>query len=242
MQPEEYDKMYALEDQHWWFAAKRLFAQVFLKQLSGRKRKILDVGCGTGRNMVMLKEWGQVSGADVNDLALKYCRRRGLLQVKKASAESLPFKGGKFDLVTIFDVLYHRGIKNDLVVLKEVYRVTKPGGYLLVTDCAHPWLFGPHDVAMQARQRYSKQELKAKIIKAGFSVRRASFIFMSTFPLFLINRLLKKYFRGGSQSDVSALPKWLNTFLLTLNRLESKLLNYFNLPIGSSIIVWAQKP
>jgi len=87
MQPEEYDKMYALEDQHWWFAAKRLFAQVFLKQLSGRKRKILDVGCGTGRNMVMLKEWGQVSGVDVNDLALKYCRRRGLLQVKKESAE-----------------------------------------------------------------------------------------------------------------------------------------------------------
>src|SRR3990167_998700 len=122
MRQEEYRKMFKLEDSHWWFTAKRLFAREFLKQVKPRFAKILDVGCGTGRNLLMLKEFGQTYGVDINPLALKFCSQRGQKQVKLGGAESLPFTDNSFDLVTIFDVLYHRGVSSDLQVLKEAFR------------------------------------------------------------------------------------------------------------------------
>lgn len=241
MQQVEYDKMYDLEDRHWWFVSKRLFARTFFKTIIGKKVKILDIGCGTGRNMLMLKKSGRVFGVDVNELALRYCRRRGLTNLKLATAESLPFADRNFDLVTIFDVLYHRGIKSDVKVLKEAFRVLKNQGYLLVTDCAHQWLFGPHDQAMQARQRYAKKELIAKVQTAGFSVTRSSYAFMFTFPLFLINRLIKKYLFLNRASDVGRLSDWLNNLLIGINFWENRILKNYNLPFGSSIIILAQK-
>ncbi|MCX6816699.1 MAG: class I SAM-dependent methyltransferase, partial [Candidatus Beckwithbacteria bacterium] len=194
MESLEYTKMFQLEDRHWWFVAKRRFTAAILSTLSLKQAKILDVGCGTGRNMLMLQEFGTVSGVDLSPLAIKYCRQRGLTQLQQGSADSLPFPASSFDLVTLFDVLYHQGIKSDIKVLQEVFRVLQPKGYILITDCAHPWLFGPHDQVMQARQRYTKKELTQKLTSAGFTVIRASYLFMFTFPVFVVNRLLKKYF------------------------------------------------
>lgn len=242
MEKNEYAKMYSVEDGHWWFCAKRNFARFFLDKLNRKPLTILDVGCGTGRNLLMLKKYGRVFGVDFNPLALNYCRRRGLTRLQQAGAEKLPFNANRFDLVTIFDVLYHRGIRNDKQALKEAYRVVKPKGFILLTDCVHPWLFGPHDEAMQARQRYSKKELTGKVEQVGFRIIRTSYIFMFTFPLFLINRLLKKYFRFGGGSDVTNLPRLINRILLLVNLWEGWLLSNFNLPLGSSIIVLAQKP
>ena len=184
----------------------------------------------------MLNQLGQASGVDISPLALSFCRQRGLTRVKLGSADNLPFQSSQFDLVTIFDVLYHQGIKSDIKVIKEAFRVLKPGGYVLVTDCAYQWLFGPHDVVMQARQRYPKSELIQKISREGFNIKRASYLFMFTFPIFALNRLLKKYFFFHSKSDVDYLSPWLNQLLLSITSLENKLLKLFNLPFGSSII------
>ncbi|MEK7513683.1 MAG: class I SAM-dependent methyltransferase, partial [Patescibacteria group bacterium] len=114
MDTREFHEMYQVEDTHWWFVTKRMFIQTILQ---GKKfARILDIGCGTGRNMLMLKQYGRVVGVDINQLALRYCRQRGLTNLKQATAESLPFTARNFDLVTIFDVLYHQGIKSDIKV------------------------------------------------------------------------------------------------------------------------------
>lgn len=239
MEKIEYKKMYLLETSHWWFASKRKFIKTIIK---GKKfPKILDIGCGTGENMEMLSAYGQVWGLDISMIALEFCRQRGLKKIQLGSANKLPFKSASFDLITLFDVLYHQGIKSDLQVLQEAHKILKTGGYILITDCAYQWLYGSHDIAMNARQRYTKQELVNKLKQAGFSIKKASYIFMLTFPLFLIIRLLKKYFSVGKQSDVKSLPLSLNQALIILNYLEAVLLQLINLPFGSSIIILAQK-
>lgn len=239
MEAKEFDKMYHLEDSHWWFVAKRRFISVFL--LGKKFSKILDVGCGTGKNLELLTKFGTAWGIDASDLAINFCRQRQLRRLKTADAQLLPFPDNSFNLVTIFDVLYHQAIKSDLKVIKEAFRVLRPGGFLLVTDCAYQWLFGPHDKAMHARQRYSRPELVQKISRAGFTVKRASYIFMLTFPFFAFSRLLKKYFSFISQSDVKLSSVVVNDFLIKLNHWETNWLRLVNLPFGSSIIVLAQK-
>jgi SAM-dependent methyltransferase len=244
MNREEYNKMFKVENKHWWFVAKRLYAWKFLELINSffdSFDNILDIGCGTGRNLLMLKRIGKVYGVDSNPLALKFCLQRGEKNVKLGIAEKLPFSNNRFNLVTLFDVLYHQGIKSDLKALEEAYRVIKPGGFLLVNDCAHQWLYGPHDLAMQARQRYSRSELRTKIKAVGFKIIRASYTNMLIFPFFIIERLINKYFRLTKQSDVWLLPQWINNLLIKISRVESALLARVNLPIGSSVMILARK-
>jgi len=242
MQPREYKVMYQLEDKHWWFTAKRLFIKTYLNFLPKKKNlKILDIGCGTGKNLEMLQNFGQPQGIDAFTSAISFCKKRKSLKTKKASASQLPFKNNNFNLITLLDVLYHKGVKNDLQVLKEAYRALKSSGFLLITDCAHQFLWGSHDISMHARQRYSKKELISKVNQAGFKVKKASYIYFFTFPLFIINRLLKKFIFKKSSSDIAPINPVINQALIFILNLESKLLKYFNLPIGSSIIVLAQK-
>jgi len=242
METKEYQLMYQLEDEHWWFTAKRLFITTYLNFLpKKRKLKILDVGCGTGRNLELLKKFGLASGIDSSALAVKFCQKRGLKNVKQNSAEKLPFAVDSFDLITLFDVLYHKNITSDLEVLKEINRIVKPKGYILITDCAHQFLYGPHDMAMHARQRYSKKELEKKVTQAGFKINQSSYIYFSTFLIFLTNRLIHKYLIKELTSDVKTVPLFINKLLINLFKIGSSLLNYINLPIGSSIIILAQK-
>jgi len=135
MQDIEYQKMYQLEANHWWFVSKRKFIKTVLKEK--KFSKILDIGCGTGKNIEMLSRYGQAWGLDNSKIALSFCRQRGLTNLKLGLAEKLPFKSNNFDLVTIFDVLYHQGIKNDLEVLKEIHRVLRSDGQLIITDCSY---------------------------------------------------------------------------------------------------------
>lgn len=237
MELQEYDLMYQLENTHWWFQAKQKFiARVFPKV---HKAKILDIGAGTGGTTKFLKRYGEVIGLEANPLARSLAQKRGL-KIVSGSAEKLPFEKEKFDIVTIFDVLYHQNIASDLKVLKEAYRVLKQYGYLVVTDCALPFLKSPHDEIMQARERYTKKELTQKIKKAGFRVEKASYIFFLVFPITVMKRFFDRVTKSHS-SNVSPVPKILNYLLLTICHLESWLLKITNFPWGSSLIIRARK-
>ncbi len=235
--------MYELEDNHWWFVAKRHFiSQVVPK---GRNLKILDIGAGTGGTTKFLKRYGKVVGLEPNQLARNLARKKGF-KLLTGSAEKLPFEAKSFDLACLFDVLYHKGVKNDLKALKETYRVLKPNGYLMITDSALELLRGPHDVALHGRKRYSKKELSSKVKKVGFIVEKVSYIFFFIFPVTLVKRLLSKLAAKSNprycESDVKKLPYFLNGLLIKICTLEARLLNLIDFPWGSSVIIRARKP
>ncbi len=243
MEKKEYEKMYRYEDAYWWYVAKRNFIQTFLAFMRRVPRlAILDVGCGTGRNMQLLSGYGTVTGIDVSEEAVRFCKKRKLKRVYLGNAEHIPYRDDRFDLVTLFDVLYHRHIRSDSQVLSECHRVLKRGGYLLVTDCAFQQFFAPHDVLNQTRHRYTRQELVDKTTAAGFIVLRSSYIFFLSFPLFFLERLLTRYHVLSPDDTEQVLPSWLNAGLVGLEKLENVLLRHMSLPVGSSLLILARKP
>jgi ubiquinone/menaquinone biosynthesis C-methylase UbiE len=243
MEKEEYQQMYRLENHHWWFLAKRNFISVVFPKK--KNLDILDVGVGTGGTTKFLEKFGNVLGIESNKLALNLAKKRKL-KIFEGEAEKPPFTDNKFDVITFFDVLYHQNIKSDLKALKEAYRVLKPKGTLVITDCAFEFLRSPHDEAVWARERYRRKTLAEKVKKAGFKIEKASYIFFFLFPLIAIKRLfscLKAKFLPKSQklSDVSEIPEIFNKILLLICILESYLLRYIDFPWGSSIIIRARK-
>lgn len=229
--------MYRFEDTHWWFVGKRAFVSTVLDRMDWRDIAILDVGCGTGGMMAPLARWGQVTGLDISSTARAYARRRGLT-VRPGSANRLPFADLTFDMVTFFDVLYHKGV-DERVALLEARRVLKSGGYVLITDCAIPWLWGPHDKVMGAKRRYYKHKIEKFIEEAGFTIHRSSYIFFTMFPLFVVARLFAKIMQP--KHFVSLPHPVVNRILIAILKVEAVVFRWVNFPIGSSVLVLGQK-
>lgn len=234
MQEEEYEKMYQLEDTHWWFVSKRRLVHSFFKKNSS----ILDIGCGTGANLRSFSPYGKTVGMDVSPLAIKFSSMRNCPRLVRASVSDLPFKNDVFGIVTLLDILYHKMVNEDKKALDNVARIIKNGGKIIITDSALEFLRGPHDTAVHGVRRYTKARLKQLVKEAGFIIERLSYINFLLFPIICSIRLLKK---GGTSSDLKPINPILNYILLQIQGFERFLLRFINLPIGSSILCVARK-
>lgn len=245
MHDDEYAKMFSVEDTHWWFAGKRRLVSVLLKKLPLQsERKTLDAGCGTGGMLPLLDQYtssGELFGVDVSRSAIDYSARRRLAQLTRASLLHLPFRDSSLDLVTAFDVLYHRRVEDDRIALREIARVLKPRGYVVITDSALEFLRSGHDERFHGVRRYTTQEMKDKIEDAGFTVKKISYTNFLIFPMVAVWRLARRQVSAEKASDVHAAPKWLNRLMSGVYCIEAAMLRRVNLPIGSSIIVLAER-
>lgn len=241
MNPEEYERMFAAEDRQWWYAGMRAISAALLTPAlaQGAARRLLDAGCGTGRNVAWLSGFGRAVGIDLSAQALVLSRRRGA-QVARASVLALPFADQSFDAVTSFDVLYHRWVPDDRAALVELRRVLKPGGLLLVRVPALGILWGAHDEAVHSRHRYTRHELVGLLQAAGFEVRRASYANFFLFPLLLVRRSLDRAL-GRHGSDVGFLPAPLEALFGALLGLEARLVGRVSLPVGASVMALARR-
>jgi SAM-dependent methyltransferase len=162
-----YQQLYELEDTHWWFRGRRAVIWALLRRAgvpSGAR--LLDAGCGTGRNLAEFGRLGSAQGVDPSPQAIDFCRRRGLSDVRKASLDALPFSGGAFDVILLTDVLEH--VADDAGALAELRRVAAPGARLVITVPAYRWLWSPHDDSHHHLRRYTARELRARVRAAGW--------------------------------------------------------------------------
>ncbi len=245
MEPEEYQKNYELEDWHWWFLARQNMVRNLLPEFVNLRddQRILDVGCGTGGMTKFMGQYGRVVGVDVSEIGLSFCQKRGLNDLFRASALGLPFADCSIDLVTAFDVVYHKGVEDDLEALKEFHRVCKENGLLLVTACAFDFLRGKHDVAVHGARRYTRGELVRKLERAGFEVKKATYANALLFPLVLASRLWERVRRSRerAKSDLGPVNRYLNMVLTWICKGETSLLKGADLPLGSSVVCLASK-
>jgi SAM-dependent methyltransferase len=244
MQQHTYAIMDEVEGSHWWFVGRRAILESFLKQITDKLRDskeqlhILDVGCGTGANLEMLANYGEAEGVDVSDDALEFCRRKGL-KAQKGLAEELPFAEEAFDLTTALDVVEH--LDDDVAGLKEMFRVTKHGGYSLIFVPAFMWLWGVQDDISNHRIRYTKRQIVERLKAAGYEIERATFANWTFFAPILAGRVLMRLTGIKPASENNITVSSLNGFFGSLLGAERFWLRNFDFPIGVSIVVVAKK-
>jgi SAM-dependent methyltransferase len=244
VEKEEYQKLHELEDRLWWFAGMRAISLSLIERFvpHASPLAILDVGCGTGGMMPHLERFGTVVGVDLSDRALSFAKRREQGKLVQAGLPSLPFASESFDLLTSFDVIYHRSVVDDVEALSEMARLLRPGGKLLLRVPAYDWLRGRHDHAVHTRHRYGKRELREKLSRAGLEPSYLSHANCLLFPVAVAMRFAEGILNpkdGGS--DVKEVSPLLNRLLTAVLRLEAAILRLWSLPFGLSLVAVAAR-
>jgi SAM-dependent methyltransferase len=244
MQQHTYAIMDRVEDSHWWFVGRRAILESFLRQIIQdpkfeiRDPKLLDIGCGTGANLEMLAQFGTAEGVDVSGEALDFCRKKGL-NVQKGLAETLPYADESFDITTALDVIEH--LDDDVAGLKEMHRVTKPGGHALIFVPAFMWLWGVQDDISHHRIRYTRKQIVERLEIAGFRVERATYANFTFFAPILAGRTIMKLTRLKPESENNVNISALNGIFGKIFSAERFILDRANFPFGVSIVIVARK-
>jgi ubiquinone/menaquinone biosynthesis C-methylase UbiE len=241
--PREYDIMYRVEQSHWWYqgmtAITRSILEIFYAP--GSDLRILDAGCGTGAGIFFLSQYGSVTGLDISPHALRFCADRCCTEVVRASVMALPFQAQSFDLVTSFDILYFEGVHDEAAV-QETARVLRPGGRFLIRVPAFDWLRGTHDARVSTAHRYTSKELSEKLAKGGFEIEFMSYANMILFPVASLKRLSERWWVTPQQdSDIALNVGAFSRLLRSCLVLESKLIRFWRLPFGLSVVAMAKK-
>ena len=245
MKEHTYPIMFRVEQAHWWYTGRRKilagFVEEICRNVTDRRPRILDVGCGTGANLLMLSEYGEAEGVDISEDALSFCRERGLDKVRLGAGEELPYEDGTFDLVTAFDVVEH--MDDDLAGLHEMRRVLRPRGRVLLFVPTFMFLWGLQDDVSNHRRRYRLPELRRVLEQAGFEIERTTYANITFFLPILVMRQLMRLtgLKADSENNINVTA--LNGVLGGVFGAESWLLKFMNLPFGvSGLCVARVKP
>ncbi len=235
------------EREHFWFKGFRAFVAPLVARAAATHppARLLDCGCGTGVNLPMLARHGTAYGFDLTWTGLKFAKDHGTRRLAQASVVHVPFRSHAFDLVTCFDVLQCLPPDLGRAVLSEFHRILAPGGHLVMNVAALELLRGDHAVLAEEAHRYERGELYAALEGAGFHVDRLTFTNTSLFPVMFglrwwqRRRGLKPAEEAQQEIGIPAAP--VNQALTGLLKLEAGLVRRFDMPIGSSLLVLAQK-
>jgi SAM-dependent methyltransferase len=212
---------------------------------------ILDIGCGAGNMIHHLSRYGRVKGVEVDARPVAMAQARGYDVRQGDATRGIPFPDASFDLVTALDVIEH--VDEDEAILLEACRVLRSKGTLAISTPAFQWLWSYNDVLNGHRHRYTPRELRERVERVGFRVRRLTFGFFLVFPLSAPLILLRN--RTGAKKDLGShhfqedayqvemepVSPWLNRVLRGVGRVEAAMVKRFDLPIGTSLMCVAEK-
>ena len=233
--------MFRVEETHWWYSAlHRLIFQTLEAELPDwREKEIVDVGCGTGAILKRLGHPERNVGIDLAPEAIAFCHQRGLNNVQQGDIHALPFPDASFDAVICSSVLYHQWVANVDGAVREMHRVLRPGGVLLINVPAFPFLHSAHDEAVMTARRFRKREIRLLLQKQNFKIRWLTYWTTFLFPLAVAARTL-----GGSKMGRDFETEGTSFTRRTLARImavELRLLRNISLPFGVALLAVARK-
>ncbi|MEA2449564.1 MAG: hypothetical protein QOG63_1496 [Thermoleophilaceae bacterium] len=237
MRDSEFGAMLALDDRHWWYRGRRLIVRAVLDGVRlAPGARLLDAGAGSGRTLDELTRYGSVAGVELNPRGVEAALARGHGDVRVAPVEAIPHPDASFDLVTCLDVIEHTD--DDVRSLRELRRVTRPGGAALVTVPAYPRLWSQHDEVNGHRRRYTRRTLRAAAERAGWRVERmTSFNAVYLLPAAVVRIARRGPRADGGASELALTPPALNGLLELPLRAEAALIaRGVRLPAGLSLL------
>jgi SAM-dependent methyltransferase len=189
------------EDRHWWYRGRRSVLERVIERLRLPARaRILDAGCGSGRNMVELARHGTVTGIELSGTSVALARARSCGEVIEGSVLEMPFEAASFDLAVSLDVIEH--LEDDLSALRELRRVVAPGGALLVTVPAYQWLWSGHDEINHHHRRYTRRSLQHVAEQAGWETVRTTYFNSLLLPVAIVLRVLERFSTKPTESSL----------------------------------------
>ena len=194
---------------------------------------VLDAGCGRGMyTQHFLRHARKVTAFDYSLEHVRRVHRRwgadSTLRVLVASATDIPLPDDTFDLVTHIEVIEH--IERDDAAIKELYRVTRPNGRLLLSTPTPP---APFEDKEHVREGYEPEQLIGMLRGAGFDVLRHRFC------MFRVARRMMLLDIWWQQHTKMPLP---SIFLLPLYYERAVSRNWGRERLPYDIIVEARKP
>lgn len=234
-----YEQMAELDQSHWWYRARRevIAALIRRKALPPANARLLEIGCGTGHNLAMLGQFGEVDALELDDEARAVAERRLGRRVMSAPLPELAEVPKRhYDLIGAFDVIEH--IDDDRAALESIDQRLKPGGKLVVTVPAHQWMWSAHDVVNHHKRRYSKAKLKLLFECSPLRLEAIGYFNSLLFPIAVAERLSSRL-RGKDDSDLTLPPLPLNAALEKVFAAERHLVGRVPLPPGLSLFAVA---
>jgi len=241
MRPNEYATMFRVEETHWWYGAlHRLIFQALEAELPyWRQKEILDVGCGTGAILKQLGNPDKNVGIDLAPEAISFCQQRGLHNVRQGDICAIPFADASFDAVICSSVLYHQWVADIEGAVREMHRVLRPNGVVLINVPAFPFLYSAHDEPVMTARRFRKTEIRELLLKQNFAIQRLTYWTTLLFLLAVAARTL-----GGSKMgrDFETAEKSFSQRVFgQIMALELRLLRNISLPFGVALLAVARK-
>jgi SAM-dependent methyltransferase len=242
MERDVYARIRELEQGHWWFTARREILSDQIARLGlPPAARVLEIGCGTGGNLEMLGRFGSVVAIEPDAEARAYASERWGVDVAAGTLpDGLPAFVTPFDLIAALDVIEH--VDHDAASIASIGRLLKPGGHLVATVPANPWMWSAHDVSHHHKRRYRLGQFAALVNAGGLEVRKASYFNTLLFPAISAVRLAKAAAGKDGGDDEAMPPAALNRVLHRLFAMERALLSAVDLPFGVSILLIARRP
>jgi len=247
-----HESRYHFDQSVWWCSALRDLARLFLDRVTlPEDATVLDVGCGPGVALDMLSEYAsRVVGMDISANAVEEARRaHANAELRHGDANRLAdcFDRETFDMVTCFGVLYHKWVTDETEVLRQAWRILKPGGVILVTDPAFNFLRRRCDHVMMAGRRFTMSSMRGRLEGVGFELLGGTYFYSACFVPVLLMALWDRVC-GSKNIDKPILelvkpPAILNEAMKLMMAGERALIRLFGgVSFGVQLLCLARKP
>lgn len=233
MKKEAFDLLREAEHS-WWYKGRALAIRATLvrSHVATTVESALDFGAGFGGMYAELARLSQrVYAFEPDAGARTTAAQQGYVSSYTTAAEAL---SKQYGLIGLFDVIEH--IEDDTAFLTSLRDALIQGGLLAITVPAFQFLWSEHDVEHQHFRRYNKRSLSKLLLGAGYEILAISYWNTLLFLPAALVRLL-----GRSGSSALGFSGFINTLLLFVVNIESKILRFCALPFGVSLVVVARK-